>query len=295
VARHVPQEAESGSASTSTTLPPPVTSRAGLHIVSFQGVHVAVPLTWPVVDGMHTRWCGGPFPSTPTAFVGPQLQAPPSCPAPVTHQHEDGVWLQPERSSPDDGAVTEPDGRIVEQQSGDGEDVEEVWFHDVQIDIGIGADPTLAQGVYDSIGFTPEMPDTPAEEACALSNDASHMPTPRRLTAPLVLDDGNDTLDPPAATDQPQVSASTAWGMPGEVLHQPFETYRIVLARFSAKYPATLGSDGSYQPEIHNVLAWVVLSAPISSSIPGCGAWGIAPVDATTGQGLGSSSYAPGP
>jgi len=51
--------------------------------VSYHGVHVEVPAGWPVVDGMHTLFGGGPFPARPTAFVGPQDNRPPSCPAPL--------------------------------------------------------------------------------------------------------------------------------------------------------------------------------------------------------------------
>src|SRR5262245_55356240 len=43
------------------TPPSTTTVTSGHQIVSYQGVHVEVPASWPVVDGMHTQFCGGPF------------------------------------------------------------------------------------------------------------------------------------------------------------------------------------------------------------------------------------------
>ena len=49
----------------------------GHKIVSYHGVHVEVPASWPVVDGMHTQRCGTPFGDTPTAYLGPNENPPP--------------------------------------------------------------------------------------------------------------------------------------------------------------------------------------------------------------------------
>src|SRR4051812_40704155 len=78
--------------------------------VSYGGVQVTTPAEWPLVDGMHARPCGGPFPDAPTALVGPNENPPPSCPlsnaAPVPH---DGVWLQP-GTAPVEARVVETAG-----------------------------------------------------------------------------------------------------------------------------------------------------------------------------------------
>lgn len=118
------------------------------------------------------------------------------------------------------------------------------------------------------------------------------MPAPERLTRQLVLDRGNFTFDPPGASDGAVMPATRAWRETG--LRESFEHYRLILTRYTAKFPAVLGPHGPV-PTISDELAWVVLSAPNSPQISGCGLWGVVAYDAVTGKALGSSGYAPGP
>jgi hypothetical protein len=266
----------------------------GFRIVSYRGVHVEAPVAWPVVDGMHTPLCGGPFPEAPTAFTGPQENFPPSCPY-TTPKPLNGVWLQPGDRPADARRVTTPSGQtVLEQNPGPGNPVRLLWYHQVLIEIGLGPDQRIAKAIFDSIGFTPDSPDTPASGVCARVDHADAMPTPERLTEQLVLESGNVTLDPPAATDQPKISAAEAWKASGPRMVS-FERYRLILARYSAMFPANLNQDGSSTPADQNELAWVVYSTPTSPTIPGCGAWGVNASNALTGKGIGSSAYGPGP
>ena len=89
---------------------------SGLRRVSYHGVHLSVPATWPVVDGNHTSSCGGPFPSTPTAFVGPQDNPPTSCAYAPPGPPRDGVGIQPDNppDNPPPGTTSEtPSGVAV--------------------------------------------------------------------------------------------------------------------------------------------------------------------------------------
>jgi hypothetical protein len=119
------------------------------------------------------------------------------------------------------------------------------------------------------------------------------MPTPERLTTPLVLERGDITLDPPAPSERPVVSAAQVWNEGGP--KQTFERYRLLLALYSSKFPAQLGPNGSFTPTFQRDLAWVIYSEPRTPKIAGCGTWGVAVFNPATGQPLGSQGYAPGP
>jgi len=170
-----------------------------------------------------------------------------------------------------------------------------LWYHQVFVEIGIGPDPSTAQAIFDSIGFTPGAADTQAAGICGRSGNPDAIPTPERLAEPLLLDDGNVTLDPPASSDRAVMSAVLAWNKSGP--KEAFERYRLILTRYSAKLPARQNPDGSVTPLSQNELSWVIYSVPYSPTIAGCGGWGLTVFNATTGQGqaLISSGYTPGP
>jgi hypothetical protein len=278
----------------------PRAAAAGWQVVSYHGVHVSVPAAWPVVDGMHTLFCGSPFPPRPTAFAGPAgppLARVPACPyIPRDLIHRDGVWLQPGSPPSDARPARTASGQVVLQERPRASwPLLQLWYHRVFIQIGIGPDPVLARSIFDSIGFKAGAPDTKAAGACARSARPQVMPRPERLTRRLVIDQGDITLAPPLRSDQPVMPAAQAWAQ--SLLSSqknPFERYRLILARYSSKYPATPNPDGSYTPENTNVLAWVVYAAPYGA-VPGCGGWGADAFDAGTGQEIDSSGWSPGP
>jgi len=266
--------------------------------VSYHGVHVEVPAGWPVVDGMHTLFCGGPFPARPTAFVGPQDNRAPSCPAPLpgAPAGRDGVWLQQGSSPSDARPVTTASGKVVlEGNPGWGGPLKQLWYHRVLVEIGIGPDPAVARAIFNSVGFTPHSPDSRAAGMCARSASPGSMPAPGRLARRLVLDQGDVTLNPPLPSDQPALSAARAWSAaqawnesgPWEF----FSRYRLILARYSSRFPARQNPGGSLTPLNHNELAWVIYSRPYSATIAGCGGWGLVVFDARNGQMIGSSSW----
>src|SRR5882757_8704956 len=63
-------------------------------------------------------------------------------------------------------------------------------------------------------------------------------------------------------------SVADALAFPGRA--DPFERYRLILARYSAKFPANLNKDGSLTPADQKELAWIVYSTPTSPTIAGC-------------------------
>jgi hypothetical protein len=271
----------------------------GLKMVSYDGVHVEVPAPWPVVDGVHTLLCGGPFPVTPTAFVGPNDNGAPICPAPRTllPPPRDGVWLQrgsrPSTAPPSGAAyITTPDGqKLLEDLSQAFSETTLYWLHDVSVEIGIGPDPDVANRIFDSIGYAPTRTDTPARGACTRSRDSNVMPTPERLAKALMLERGDITLDPPTPSDHASMSPNKAWAESEPA--QSFEHYRLILARYSARFPAEVGPHG-LTPTNQNVLAWVVYSTP-NTPISGCGGYGVEAFDAFTGESIGIMGYSPSP
>jgi len=265
-------------------------------------VLVDVPNGWPVVDGMHTGFCAGPFPTTPTAFVGPQQAGAPSCPpAPPgsSGPPRDGVWLQPDGGTPAGPTLHTAGGEAVTDEgrasSGTGSGATWHMYSDrgVRIEIGNGPNPNVAHSIVESIRFGPGTPDTPAAGVCPRSADPDAEPTPERLAQRLVLNHGDVTLDPPASGDEPVMTADSAWRQTQP--HSPVEHYRLILARYSAKFPARQNPDGSYTPMNQNELAWVIYSTPPSPQVEGCAGWGLAVFDAKSGQEQTQSGYSPGP
>jgi hypothetical protein len=270
--------------------------RSGFRVVSYHGVHVEVPARWPVVDGMHTGFCTGPFSDAPTAFVGPQENGSPSCPyvPSLRDKKRDGVWLQSGDQPGDARRSTTSSGAVVFQDTAGWKgSIKYVWYRGVSLTIGIGPDVRVAESILDSIGFTPGAPDTPAAGRCARIDHPNSMPEPERLTTRLVLEHGNSTLDPPLPSDRAVMTAAQAWTAAGT--RPDFEHARLVLARYSATLPATQHADGSLTPDHQNQLMWIVLSAPNSPDVQGCGMWGYHLFDARTGQDLESAGYTPGP
>jgi hypothetical protein len=272
--------------------------QTGWKVVVYQGVHVDVPSSWPVVDGMHTGICEGPFTATPTAYVGPQGEEGLACPAPVqgagSPPARQGVWLQP--GLPPRGAktLTTPSGQVLlDDNPGYSEfPIDFFWLQHVSIEVGMGLDRSTTDEIVDSIGVSPGVRNTWAAGTCARSSHPGTMPPPERLARRLVLNRGNFTFDPPEASDEAVMSAVRAWRESGP--QQSFEHYRLILTRYSARLPAVIGPHGSFIPTTSDELAWVVLSAP-NTPITGCGLWGVEAFDAGSGKEIGSSGYAPGP
>jgi hypothetical protein len=128
---------------------------------------------------------------------------------------------------------------------------------------------------------------------CARSPHPNAMPIPERLAEPLLLEHGQMTLDPPLPSDRSSVSPAQVWRASDP--KQPYERYRLLLTRYSAPLPARRTANGSLTPLNNNELSWVVYAFPYSSTVPGCGGWGVDVFDAHSGQEIISSGWSPGP
>lgn len=118
------------------------------------------------------------------------------------------------------------------------------------------------------------------------------MPPPERLTTTLVLEQGDITLTPPRASDIASILPDQAWKNANSPKER-FEHYRLFLARYTSKFPAIVGLNGS-TPTNQNILAWVIYSVP-NTPIPSCGGYGVDAEDAHSGESLGSMGSSPGP
>jgi hypothetical protein len=238
---------------------------------------------------MHTAFCGSPFPAAPTAFTGPNLHGLPGCPYRRPGPPRDGVWLQPGSPPPSARPVTISPGIVVrEQRHSVREHIRYLWFHRVQVEIGIGPNPATAAAILRSVRYTPDEPDSPVAGTCSRARHVRAMPHPRRLTRRLVLEDGNFTLNPPRPGDRAVMSAAQAWRDTDFV--SPFIRYQVLLVRYSAKLPARPGAGGTLVPENHRILAWVIYGEP-RTLIPGCGGSSLAVFNARTSRGIGFSSW----
>ena len=245
---------------------------------------------------MHTGLCGNPLPATPTVFAGPNDNGPLPCPymSVAMLGHRDGVWLQPGTAAPGARRARLRTGAAVRLIGpGRAGPFWQVWLRRVSILIGVGRDPGLARAVLGSIGYRAGLPDTPAAGACARSANPGAMPEPRRLRHRAVVDQGSVTLAPPRPGDRPVMTAATAWAVSGQnMTREPFERYRLLLARYTDNNPADMA--GTMPLDSHDVLAWVIYAAP-RTPIGGCGLWGLDVLDASTGQELTNGSWSPGP
>ncbi len=168
----------------------------------------------------------------------------------------------------------------------------EVWYRHVVIEIGIGPDPRIARRILGSVGYTRGQPDTRDTGDCARASGTPRMPAPARLARRLVIEHGDTTLNPTWPSDQPAMPAAAAWQQAS--ITYPFDRYQLLLVRYSSKFPARPGPDGTYVPMDRHVLAWVIYSQP-RTPIPGCGLWGLDSFNALTSLGISSDAWTPGP
>jgi hypothetical protein len=108
----------------------------------------------------------------------------------------------------------------------------------------------------------------------------------------MVIEQGDVTLDRSLPSDRPVMPAAAAWQQAR--ITSPFDRYRLLLVRYSARFPARHGPGGTYVPVDRGVLAWVIYSQPCTA-IPGCSLWGLDSFNALTGQGISSDAWSPGP
>jgi len=99
-------------------------------------------------------------------------------------------------------------------------------------------------------------------------DDALRMPAPTRLAKPLVLalgTDGPDTLAPPRPGQRSAVSVAqlrSFWR--ADPIRQPTARASWLLARFTARLPATQDADGRLVPLVDDRLSWVLLQRHVA-------------------------------
>lgn len=267
-------------------------------VVSYHGVHVRVPTSWPVIDAMHAPWCGGPFTATPTVYIGSHGDLAPSCPAVLPRgPGDDGAWLQAGSPPPDAHRVVLAGGTVVAEERGQAGAwagrIVQLWYHRVSVEIGIGRHRNVANEILRSLGYTRGKPESKVADVCPRRKGPARMPAPRRLARRLVVELGNITMTPPLRSDQPVMRAAQAWRESGT--KSVFERYRLLLVRYSSKYPAAPNAQGLLVPENHDVLAWVVYAFPFSTAVAGCGGWSVYGFNALTGTAMADDGWSPGP
>lgn len=263
--------------------------------ITFDGVQVTIPADWPVIDGAHARYsCSSIFlGQADRAFLGVSYQGGAGCPA-LTGNNDlppaDGVWMQPGGSTPPQQATTTLPGGQQVYVSPMQQDAVSVWYHGVQILIGIGANPTVEQAIIDSITYRAAGADSAVLGRCpAPAAGPPTMPTPLRLTAPLILDDSLGTMTPEPANIVPRVSAASVWSdfVHGFGANQNGEQWSIVFGSYSAPTPAHINPDGSDTPEYHDVATWLIEGKGTPTAYGPCGITIIDPYAADTGQSMG--------
>lgn len=270
----------------------------GFREVALGSVEVTVPSTWPLEDGSHTPTCSSDWPVHATVFIGDQpiqgmscpVQAPSSVPPPQLN----GIWMQQESgTSPNLVTVTLPGGQVVREYPS----AAQVWgttvfFHGVSLLVGADTSSALTRSILDSLTYDPAIRTTPVPGACDRVPPQLSLEG-RRLTHRLVLDHGDIVLDPPLPSDRPATPPPKTSGQ--DPASPTTETADLYLVRFSAAYPARTGPDGKLDPLNTNVLAWVIYSQPITTSVPGCGLWGVQVTSAQSGSAIEGSGWQPGP
>ena len=269
--------------------PPPSDWRT----VSYHGVQLNVPGSWPSIDGNHGGPCGNFL--NPEVLVGPNTLNVASCPAvPEGQQHgEDGLWLTPAAGGTlPTRTIPAPIGGTMVTDAANTTPMIDLVYQVVSIQLGMGPDPAIARTIFRSIRFDGSSPDTAVEGFCP-TWVPSQMPLPERLASTLKLEDGTVTLDPPAAGDQPALTAKQAWSHVTQP--EPGATYRLILSRYSSAFPATL-SNGTFTPVDQNELAWVIYGVPSHTVVGDCGRYELSGYNAMTGAPVGAqSTYGPGP
>jgi hypothetical protein len=274
----------------------PTPTPADWRAVTYHGLTIDVPASWPSTDESHAGYCDGPFGPTPEVLVGPNtLNGAPSCPyIPLNDiKPVDGVRLSAGTAPTSNlGTITIPSDLTLQVSTQVTSPPISLWYQGVSIELGIGPDPTIARAILDSLQSRPTQPDTPVQGVCP-TGPAPSMPIPQRLAAPLTLEGGLLTLDPPQRSDQAGMSADQAWQDSGA--KQPGETYQIILARYTSEFPATQNADGTLTPMNSDRLAWIVYQQPVHTSVGDCGLFGVEAFDATTGAVITQTGYSPGP
>jgi hypothetical protein len=276
--------ATTGGAATATT-----------QTITYNGVQLTIPAGWPVIDGAHaTPGCSSTFAGqADRAFLGQSYHGLPSCSAPLpgrtpSPSPSDGVWMQSGPPAPEGTATTLPGGQAVYLTTNPHDAVVNAWYHQVSIQIGIGADPATQRAILDSIAYSPGIANSAVLGRCPVAGpNPPTMPTPSRVTATVVIALNNSRIQPEPENTSPRVSAATVWhsfihqfGVPVTGALQ----WSILYGNYSSPTPAHINPDGSTTPEISDVASWVIQARGVQTTYGPCGGTVLAPYNANTGH-----------
>ena len=270
-----------------------VTSRsstaAATRTVSFRGVQVSIPAAWPVVDAAHlSPTCASPFDGqSDKAFVGAtaQIVLLGCTPRPASKKVAavDGVLMTPIEQPTSRGGTptTLPGGEQVDLLTARNQTYVEFVFHQVQIEIGIGADPRVEHSILDSIVYRPGRRDTSVLGPCPASTVSPAMPGPARATKTIDLVDNVRALWPPPAGVQSAISASIAW----RAAQRGLGSYAMLGGAASPRWSLTFGlvANRSARQPVHGTPAWLVQAAPAHTDEGYCGSLVMVLINAATG------------
>ena len=287
----VPAQHHSGPATATTNVVTATTKH-----VTFMGVQLTIPATWPVIDGAHAGYtCSSAFlGQSDRVFLGVSYRVAPSCAGPpsrVTPPPADGVWMQPGGSTPPQQASTTLTGGQQVYLSTETASAVGLWYHDVLIQIGIGPDPAIERMILDSITYRATSATSSVLGRCPTPVPSPPpLPAPTRVITPLVLQDSNGQLEPEPGTIQPKVSAATVWDSflqgSGWNVSGALE-WSVVFGSYSAQTPAHIKPDNSTTPFYTNVPTWLIEGKGIQTDYGSCGVTVLAPYNADTGQSMG--------
>lgn len=265
--------------------------------IFYGGVGLYVPAAWPVIDGANAgHACFATFNGqADRAFLGPTYHGVPSCSVVGgpgwTRPTADGVWMQPGSATPpSEPPTTTSGGQVVYVTGNAGESDVNVWLHGISIDIGIGPSPVVEQAIFNSISYRPGTSDTEVLGLCPAPDPwPPPMPTPVRLTAPLVVYDADGDMRPEPVDIQPKISAAKVWS--GFVASNgrfsgPMQ-WRIYFGSYSSQSPATINPDNSATPWYQNVPTWLIQGERLKTPYGSCSMSVVAPYNADNGRAMG--------
>ncbi len=193
---------------------------------------------------------------------------------------------------PQETPTTLPGGQVVYLSTIASQSSVAVWYHNVTIEIGIGPDPGIERQILDSITYRGAAADSPVLGRCPAPDPTPPaMPTPSRLTAPMVIQGDDAQMLPEPLDVRPKVSAASVWaslfhnfgagGFAGAL------DWSIYFGSYSAQTPATINPDGSTTHQYHGVPTWLIQGDGVKTAYGPCGMTVVAPYNATTGQAMG--------
>ncbi len=199
----------------------------------------------------------------------------------------DGIWMQPGGPPHGEKLRTLPNGQHA-YVSSMARSAVTVWFHQVQITIGIGSHRNIERAIIASIAYLPHTPNTSVLGQCPAPNPIPlAMPHPTRLGAPRSIPGDEGHLFPEPSSVDPKVSAAAVWrsyvGQSGGGPRGPI-TWSITFGRYTAHTTTEVTRNGSTRLVYRNVPTWLIEGIPAHTTLGDCAGTFVAMYNASTGR-----------